>query len=160
MHAAYRIETLSGSIYELSENASHFRRQPGAHSDLRGDNTWLPIHLINGQAPTPIAVLSITFGERVTIITEPLGEGADYTMRRTSEVVNVTAIRDVMPSDDILASLEQLTEQEAIALLEREGCTYQVTSRDGRRLVQVRDYKPNRVNLDIVDGRVDSYGLG
>ena len=54
----------------------------------------------------------------------------------------------------------KLTEQEAIALLEREGCTYQVTSRDGRRLVQVRDYKPNRVNLDIVDGRVDSYGLG
>ena len=160
MQAAYRIETASGSVYELSREATHFRRHPAVDHELNGDDTWLPVHLLNGQAPNGIAILSIKEGERVTVITEPLEKFNDYTMRRTSEVTSIAAIPHTIPSEELLSGLVGLAEAEALSLLDSENIKHRITSRDGSRHIVTRDYIPSRVNLDITTGRIASYSLG
>lgn len=76
----------------------------------------------------------------------------------TSEpgVVAMPAPPNVSP----LPELTGLTEQQAATAIEDSGRHLRVTSRDGESFPVTADYQPDRVNLNIVDGRIRDYNVG
>jgi len=46
------------------------------------------------------------------------------------------------------------TEQEAAALAQDAGCTVRVVRRDGEGLFVTEDFRPDRINVAVRDGRV------
>lgn len=67
---------------------------------------------------------------------------------------------DVVSLGFDLSQLLNKTEAEAVALAEAAGRTVRVIERDGNALVVTADLRPNRLNLVVVDGIVNSYRLG
>lgn len=73
------VKTETGSVYEF--DAGKVRRVEYTH-DLRRDGDWVECEIIHGPA----------VGEPMVLALEPLGEGADVTIRRTSLVVRIGGV--------------------------------------------------------------------
>jgi hypothetical protein len=61
---------------------------------------------------------------------------------------------------DNFDSLIGLTEEDAIEILKDEGWRVRITVRDGKYYIVTRDYRLDRVNLQIVDGKVNKIDVG
>lgn len=52
------------------------------------------------------------------------------------------------------------TEAEAKVAVETAGLVMRISSRDGNHLVLTRDYRTDRLNVDLVDGKVKRAWIG
>lgn len=73
------VKTETGSVYEF--DAGKVRRVEFTHG-LRRDDDWLGCEIVYGP----------TIGEPMVLALEPLGEGMDVTIRRTSPVVRIGGV--------------------------------------------------------------------
>jgi hypothetical protein len=58
------------------------------------------------------------------------------------------------PTDESASALVGLTEDEATEAAEACGWILRVVRRDGEDLPATRDFRPNRVNVEVTDGEV------
>jgi hypothetical protein len=58
------------------------------------------------------------------------------------------------PTEESAADLVGLTEEAATAAAEAYGWILRVVRRDGEDLPATRDFRPNRVNVEVTDGEV------
>ena len=67
----------------------------------------------------------------------------------------------VAPETQALAdSLPGMSEVDAVAAIEKAGLTSRITSRDGEDFPITMDYRPDRLDLQIVNGKVTSATIG
>jgi hypothetical protein len=67
----------------------------------------------------------------------------------------------VAPETQKLAdSLPGMAESDAIAAIEQAGLTVRITARDGENFPMTMDYRPTRINVEIVDGTITSANIG
>ena len=64
------------------------------------------------------------------------------------------------PSAEAFQKYVGLTESEAVQAIKKDGLRPRVVSRDGEHYVITMDYRTDRVNLTITEGKVTSAHVG
>jgi hypothetical protein len=81
-----------------------------------------------------------------------VGCGDDSPSNATGTTVPIECADE--PTEELADGLVGLTESEATAAAEACGWILRVVRRDGEDLPATRDFRPNRVNVEVTDGEV------
>jgi hypothetical protein len=89
-------------------------------------------------------------------VTKPFEASGASTISRVDEPTPVDVVVPVLNPDSLIG----MPEDAALTTAAAAGCEMRVTSRDSTMYTTTRDFRADRVNVDIVNGRVTSASMG
>jgi hypothetical protein len=102
----------------------------------------------------PRSLIATTLAALLTALAVACGDDDDAASDSTGPSGSVPSDCPPEPTEESAADLVGLTEADATGAAEACGWILRVVRRDGEDQPATRDFRPNRVNVEVTDGEV------